>query len=619
MKALRIFRGKHAWTDIERSQALADAYRPILRGFLLPGCAYYIFVTYAHWGDESGIALAILAGISALTALAYGWMRQKPLNRSIVTLGRLELCGLATNLLMFSNVFAYMLLHFEAPKLIYFVLMAVVFSTSGVTLRLTIGSILVSIGAMFWFSRHASPELQHQFAFIGVATSFAAFGMASLLRRAMVRQVEARLLAARLAATDPLTLLPNRRSVFDRLENLVSMRKPFRLGIVDLDGFKAINDIYGHIVGDQLLVSVADRLRSIAKTGVFIGRIGGDEFALIIEDEMSAEETQAFGDGLIAAITEPYAIHFLRLSVGASAGFSHFPETGATCAELYEKADFALYKAKKNSRGRSVLFDIGENVELQQNNALERALREADLESELYLVFQPQMHLAAKEIRSFEALARWNSAVLGPVRPDLFICAAERAGLIHKVTDILFSKMLETLARWPTSLSMSFNLSAQDVSDTAFTQALIERIQASGIAPERVEFEITETAVMTDLPAARESLRLIAGAGCRIALDDFGSGYSSFAYLDQLPLNKVKIDKSFVRKVADSPSSRQIVAAIITLCRNLDLRCVLEGVETEQEMDILSPLMPDIIQGYLFGRPMSEADAMSVAATTRAA
>jgi diguanylate cyclase (GGDEF)-like protein len=520
---------------------------------------------------------------------------------------------------MFSNVFAYMLLHFEAPKLIYFVLMAVVFSTSGVTLRLTIGSILVSIGAMFWFSRQAPPELQHQFAFIGVATSFAAFGMATLLRRAMVRQVEARLLAARLAATDHLTLLPNRRSVFDRLEYLVSIRKTFRLGILDLDGFKAINDVYGHIIGDQLLVSVADRLRDFAKHGVFIGRIGGDEFALVIEEDMSAEKTQAFGDGLIAAITEPYAIHFLRLSVGASAGFSHFPETGATCAELYEKADFALYKAKKNSRGRSVLFDLGESEELQQNNALERALREADLEKELYLLFQPQMHLAMNEVRSFEALARWNSVTLGPVRPDLFICAAERAGLIHKVTCILFSKMLATLARWPASLSMSFNLSAQDVSDTAFIQTLIERIHASGIAPGRVEFEITETAVMTDLPAARESLRLIAGAGCRIALDDFGSGYSSFAYLDQLPLNKVKIDKSFVRKVADTPSSRQIVAAIITLCRNLDLRCVLEGVETEEEMDILSPLQPDIIQGYLFGRPMSEADALRLAAEARAA
>lgn len=619
MNPLNIVKGKSAWTSAERSQALAEAYRPILRGFLLPGSAYYIFVTYAHWGDENGVALAILAGISSLTALAYAWMRQFPLNRTTVSLERLELCGLATNLLMFSNVFAYMLLHFEAPKLIYFVLMAVVFSTSGVTLRLTIGSILVSIAAMFWFSRLAPPATQYQFAFIGVATSFAAFGMATLLRRAMVRQVEARLLAARLAATDPLTLLPNRRSVFDRIEYLVSIRKPFRVGILDLDGFKAINDVYGHIVGDQLLVSVADRLRVLAASGVFIGRIGGDEFAIVIEEDVSAEKTQAFGDGVIAAITEPHAIHFLRLSVGASAGFSHYPETGATCAELYEKADFALYKAKKNSRGRSVLFDIGESEELRQNNALERALREADLERELYLVFQPQMHLAVNEIRSFEALARWNSVTLGPVRPDLFICAAERAGLIHKVTDILFSKMLETLARWPDTLAMSFNLSAQDVSDTAFTQTLIERIRASGIAPARVEFEITETAVMTDLPAARESLRLIAAAGCRIALDDFGSGYSSFAYLDQLPLNKVKIDKSFVRKVADSASSRQIIAAIITLCRNLDLRCVLEGVETEQEMEILSPLKPDIIQGYLFGRPMTEADAIMRTVDSRAA
>jgi predicted signal transduction protein with EAL and GGDEF domain len=250
-----------------------------------------------------------------------------------------------------------------------------------------------------------------------------------------------------------------------------------------------------------------------------------------------------------------------------------------------------------------------EDEEMKQAIEIERAMREGDLEQELFLLFQPQYSPEQGRVVGFEALARWQSPQLGLVRPDLFIRAAERAGHIRRVTNILFSKGLAEMAQWPSDISLSFNLSAQDISDRAFVLSLLGQIMQSGIAPQRIEFEITETAVMTDLDTSSKLLEELQASGCRIALDDFGSGYSSFEYIDQLPLDKVKIDRSFVRKVAHSNTSREIVAGVIGLCRKLDLRCVLEGVETQAEMDILGRLQPDLIQGYLFGRPMSAEDA----------
>lgn len=597
------------WQNPSRTRALADAYRPIVRGFLLPGSAYYAFVTWGHWNDEAGGTLAVLGGLSALTAAIYHFMRTNLLPEGKTSLLRLELAGLATNMLMYANVLAYMLLHFEEEKLIYFVLMAVVFSMSGVTLRSTFFSVGASLGTLYWFSAGLSPEQFHRFVFIGVAATFAAFGMATLLRKAILRQIEARLRADDLAAHDSLTGVPNRRAMFRHIDALIDEETPFWLGILDLDGFKSINDIYGHVVGDSLLCAVVDRLVAESGRNVKLAQIGGDEFAVVIEGDLHADDIRKLGDELIARINHPFDISLLKLSVGASMGLAHFPSMATATAQLYERADFALYRAKQNARGRSIVFNAHEDQGMRENTALERALREADLEQELYLLFQPQMKIAENRVCGFEALARWESPTLGSVRPDKFICAAERAGLIQKVTRVLFGKGLLALSQWPLDVSISFNLSAQDISDRAFIFSLVSQVYALEIDPRRVEFEITETAVMTDITASRALLEDLSSAGFRIALDDFGSGYSSFEYIDQLPLDKVKIDKSFVRKVPHSATSREIVAGIIGLCRKLSLGCVLEGVETEDEMAILHPLQPEIIQGYLFGRPMPETDA----------
>ncbi|WP_208758175.1 putative bifunctional diguanylate cyclase/phosphodiesterase [Rhizobium glycinendophyticum] len=602
----------HVWTSATRRRAMADAYRPIVRGFLLPGCAYYVFVTWGHWEDETGLPFLILAGISLSTAILYAIFRWVMLPAGGTPLRRLEAIGLITNLLMYANVLAYMTLHFEEQKLIYFVLMAVVFSTTGVTLRATLASVVISIGTLFIFARQATPEIAHQFAFIGVATSFASLGMATLLRKAILRQIDARLFADQLAALDSLTGIANRRSIFARVDRLVEEKTPFWIGILDLDGFKSINDIYGHAVGDHVLCEVVDRLGDRGDAGIQFGRIGGDEFAVVVIGEHEASEIEAIGNGLIKAISRPYEMQPMLLSLGGTIGFAQFPAMGDSTRQIYEKADFALYRGKQSARGQTVVFTSDQDQEMREALSLERALREANLEQELYLLFQPQFDVKKQAVVSFEALARWQSPALGLVPPDRFIRAAERAGLIQSVTQVLFSKALDALDLWPEHITISFNLSAQDLADRAFLFSLVAQVTKRGIAPYRVEFEITETAVMKDIAASRLLLEDLSGLGFRIALDDFGSGYSSFEYLDQLPLNKVKIDKTFVRKVAQSATSREIVAGIITLCRNLDLKCVLEGVETEEEMRNLSPLSPQLIQGYLYGNPMSQRDVLGL-------
>tara|TARA_R110002020_G_scaffold19053_40_gene66247 strand:- start:1821 stop:3764 length:1944 start_codon:yes stop_codon:yes gene_type:complete len=614
------------WQSAAKQQALADAYLPIVRGFLLPASIYYAFITWAHFQDETGRNLLLLAGASAVTALAYWLIRQYALTKGPVSLGRLELLGVSANGLMYGNVVLYHLVHYTESKLIYFALMAVVFSTTGVSLRGTMISIAVSIGTLYLFAYAAASVDVAQYVYIGLATAFASLGMASLLRKAMVQQVEARMRADDLAAkaqhlarSDPLTGLPNRRAVFHRLDALVTARQPFWGGIVDLDGFKSVNDAYGHVIGDRLLCAVVEQVRAIELGEGLFARIGGDEFFFVLPGELPDAALLALGERIIAAIGVSHQIGLLQLTVGASAGFAHFPAMGQSSAQIYEHADFALYRAKTMRRGHAVLFDARDNQAMQDSLAIERALREGDLEHELDLYFQPQYSMAHQAIVGFEALARWNSPQVGAVRPDIFIGVAERCGLIGRVTPILFRKCLDGLARLPDDIGVSFNLSAKDIGSREVIACLVDMVARSGVAPARIEFEITETAVMTDLEASRQALAALSADGFRIALDDFGSGYSSFEYIDQLPLDKLKLDKSFVRRVPHNVKSREIIASIIGLCGRLGLRCVLEGVETEDELATLVPLGPDLIQGYRFGKPMPLDQAIGAVADEQAA
>jgi len=610
--------------DSARQQALTETYIPILRPILIPACGYYTFVTWEHWQTQTGPILVMYLLISVITAFSFYLFHRFLAENPKLSLHRLETISQMMHLFMYFNLVSYLLVYNVQTRYIYFVVLAFIFAITGVTIRAMLMSVSLTLGTLFWFASSLPSELFAEYASIAVATAFAAISMAGLLRRAIVRQIDARLLADELtikaqalADSDMLTGVPNRRAIFEKIDHFVEQRRSFWLGIFDLDGFKGVNDVYGHIIGDRLLRAAVDRGNEMVSEGVTFGRIGGDEFVVILPGDISEPELKSIVDSRIRAIAEPYFIDHLELTVGASAGFTHFPNTGSHSAQLYEQADFALYKAKTQHRGQCMVFDTAENDEMKHAIAIEREMRESNLEEELYLLFQPQYSPNEQRVVSFEALARWQNPRLGLVRPDHFIRVAERSGHIQKVTDILFRKALAELARWPDDISLSFNLSARDISDQTFVLSLLGQIMKTNISPTRLEFEITETAVMSDLAASSAIIEKLRASGCKIALDDFGSGYSSFEYLDQLPLDKVKIDRSFIRRVPHSNTSREIVAGIIGLCSKLDLRCVLEGVETEEEMVLLAPLHPDLIQGYLFGRPMSGKDARRMVSTQR--
>ncbi|QGG92186.1 EAL domain-containing protein [Agrobacterium sp. MA01] len=622
MKIANLLNQLRISTDPARQQAMVDAYIPILRPILIPACGYYLFVTWEHWQTQTGLMLVAFSLISTTTAFGFYLFHKLLANNRTMSLAKLELHNLAMHLFMYLNLLSYLLVYNVETRYIYFVLLAFIFAITGATTRTVMISVPLTLATLYWFSTSLPEDLYAEYVSIVVATAFASVSMTGLLRHAIIRQIDARLLADELtvkaraiADADMLTGIPNRRAIFEKIDRLIEQRTPFWLGIFDLDGFKGINDVYGHSMGDRLLRASVARATELHFEGAMIGRIGGDEFAVVLTGNVTESQVRALAGSWLKAITAPYIIDNQELSVGASAGFSHYPDMGMASTQLYEQADFALYKAKARFRGQCIVFDTTDSKEMENAIAIERELREGNLEQELFLLFQPQYSPSRQRIVSFEALARWQNPRLGLVRPDDFIRVAERSGFIQKVTAILFRKGLAELKKWPDDISLSFNLSARDISDQTFVLSLLGQIMKEEISPGRLEFEITETAVMSDLTTSSAVLDRLRSSGCRVALDDFGSGYSSFQYLDQLPLDKVKIDRSFIRKVAHSLTSREIVAAIIALCSKLNLRCVLEGVETREEMAVLSALKPDLIQGYLFGRPMSGADATQLIAS----
>jgi diguanylate cyclase (GGDEF)-like protein len=622
MKIANLLNQLRISTDPARQQAMVDAYIPILRPILIPACGYYLFVTWEHWQTQTGLMLVAFSLISTTTAFGFYLFHKLLANNRTMSLAKLELHNLAMHLFMYLNLLSYLLVYNVETRYIYFVLLAFIFAITGATTRTVMISVPLTLATLYWFSTSLPEDLYAEYVSIVVATAFASVSMTGLLRHAIIRQIDARLLADELtvkaraiADADMLTGIPNRRAIFEKIDRLIEQRTPFWLGIFDLDGFKGINDVYGHSMGDRLLRASVARATELHFEGAMIGRIGGDEFAVVLTGNVTESQVRALAGSWLKAITAPYIIDNQELSVGASAGFSHYPDMGMASTQLYEQADFALYKAKARFRGQCIVFDTTDSKEMENAIAIERELREGNLEQELFLLFQPQYSPSRQRIVSFEALARWQNPRLGLVRPDDFIRVAERSGFIQKVTAILFRKGLAELKKWPDDISLSFNLSARDISDQTFVLSLLGQIMKEEISPGRLEFEITETAVMSDLTTSSAVLDRLRSSGCRVALDDFGSGYSSFQYLDQLPLDKVKIDRSFIRKVAHSLTSREIVAAIIALCSKLNLRCVLEGVETREEMAVLAALKPDLIQGYLFGRPMSGADATQLIAS----
>jgi diguanylate cyclase (GGDEF)-like protein len=420
---------------------------------------------------------------------------------------------------------------------------------------------------------------------------------------------------AKLASLDMLTEVPNRRFYFDELAKSfarsVALDRKIAVGVIDLDGFKPVNDTYGHRVGDRVLAIVAKRLAKAHPKVETFCRIGGDEFAFIVPNMESVEELAQIGECLVSVLLQPMEINDLAVGVGCSIGFAcsdqyqHETSEEAKPEILYEYADFALYHAKRTGKSRSVVFSEEHRNILTERGRLEQALRIADLENEIYPVFQPMVDVASGQTLTFEALARWQSPTLGNVPPSQFIPVIEQAGLMARITPMLLQKCIQFMQLWPKEIGLSFNLSSQDLCSPETIERVLKIVAESDVGPARIAFEVTESTVIQEFDLALHHIQRIREAGIKIALDDFGTGYSSLSYVNKLPLDKLKIDKSFVEDIETSSASQNIVRTVISLCRDLKMQCVVEGAETQAQIAMLQSLGCETVQGYFYSKPMA--------------
>jgi diguanylate cyclase (GGDEF)-like protein len=412
----------------------------------------------------------------------------------------------------------------------------------------------------------------------------------------------------RLANLDMLTDLPNRRQFFHDLDALCEQAGArgdhVAVAIADLDGFKPINDTHGHAIGDKVLRVIADRIA--VRHGLFLRayRLGGDEFALIAVGDADGATLLTEARDLIRTIGEPVELGELIVSTGCSIGIAVFPDKAPTPGLLYERADYALYHVKRSGRNEALLFTSEHEQQIRSQGAIEQALRSADLGEEFYLVFQPIVRSRDGMPLGFECLARWRSPILGEVSPGAFIPIAEQSGLIASLTPVLLRKALREALLWLGDLKVSFNLSPHDIASRERTRDIITLIRSSGVCPSRIDLELTESALLHNFDVVRENMEALKAVGANISLDDFGTGYSSLSHVHALPLDKIKIDRSFVRHINDNASSQTIVRSMLTLCRDLNMACIVEGVETLEQLTTLSELGCEQIQGYYFAKPM---------------
>jgi diguanylate cyclase (GGDEF)-like protein/PAS domain S-box-containing protein len=423
-----------------------------------------------------------------------------------------------------------------------------------------------------------------------------------------------------MARHDPLTDLPNRAAFNDCIASTIGLaagsRESFALLCMDLDRFKAVNDVFGHAVGDALLREVGRRLGSVSH-GAFLARLGGDEFAVITPAGMQPAAVETLAERLAAALDSDIEINGNTLRVGATIGIGIYPQDATDAATLIANADAALFRAKAEMRGSIRFFEISMDKQLRERRALQQDLRSAGAHNELALHYQPQAHIDG-DITGFEALVRWHHPRHGLVPPDTFIPLAEESGLIVTMGEWILRTACQEAASWPRPLHIAINLSPVQFQHGDLPRLVHQVLLETGLAPWRLELEITEGVLIGDFTRAVAVLRRLKGLGVRIAMDDFGTGYSSLSYLQSFPFDKIKIDQTFVANLGHSQQAATIIRAVIALGRGLNLPVVAEGVETEEQLQFLASENCNEIQGYLVGRPQPISEYAEVVGRGRA-
>ena len=416
-------------------------------------------------------------------------------------------------------------------------------------------------------------------------------------RRALERRL------AHQALHDPLTGLANRRLFLQRLERLVTDRSPAAVLFVDLDGFKALNDSLGHAGGDRLLVGLAERLRLTLRPGDTMARIGGDEFAALLEGVRDAEAAVAVAQRLVDALAPPFEVFGSEVFIAASMGIAVATDD-QSAESVIGNADIAMYTAKSRGSGRVEVFEpaMRENAQARSELALE--LRGAVERSEFSVRYQPIVDLALGTLAGFEALVRWEHPTRGEIAPDRFIPSAEQTGLIIPIGRYVLDEACRQALTWPENVFVSVNLSTRQLQDPALVDDVRTVLRATGCAPHRLELEITETAAMDDEQLAGERLAELKALGVRLAIDDFGVGYSSLGYLRRFDVDVLKMDRSFIHGITTSSRELAFATSIVELSKLLGVQTVAEGVESAEQVRQLREIGCDLAQGYFFSRPL---------------
>jgi diguanylate cyclase (GGDEF)-like protein/PAS domain S-box-containing protein len=412
---------------------------------------------------------------------------------------------------------------------------------------------------------------------------------------------------AHLAFHDALTGLPNRAVFTDHLtrtvEQAAATGSQMAVLCIDLDGFKAVNDIYGHPCGDVLLVAVAQRLRAVVRGNELVARLSGDEFVVVQLGDGQPSSAGMLSARMLAALEEPFAIDDQLVRISACVGIALYPTDAANPTDLIKNADMALYRAKADGSGTARFYEAAMDEALRQRRQLDADLGLAIEKEELAVHYQPLAVLESGSILGFEALLRWTHPTLGPISPDTFIPLAEESGLIIQLGDWVLRQACTEAARWQPPLKLSVNLSPVQFVQDDLVENIREILATTGLDPRRLELEVTEGLLIKDAERAVSILRRLKEMGVQISMDDFGTGYSSLAYFRMFPFDKVKIDQSFIADMIDNPQSRAIIRSVIGLGRGLGVPVVAEGVETTEQLDALRDEGCDQVQGYLISRP----------------
>ncbi|MBX9796670.1 EAL domain-containing protein [Sphingomonas sp.] len=433
----------------------------------------------------------------------------------------------------------------------------------------------------------------------------------------------------RLALFDSVTGLPNRTHFRRSCERMLSGLPPGQhaaLLFIDLDRFKIVNDTMGHAMGDMLLGMVANRLRAVSErlctdnalAAPLIGRLAGDEFTIFFPDVLVPELAGRIGRGVLYALSEPFDLNGNEVEIGASIGIALRPDHGTSLTDLMRAADAAMYHAKERGRGRVEYFTEALAAELADRAQLENDLREAIERDQFALVFQPQISSTDGRMVVAEALLRWAHPRFGLKLPGSFIKRAEETGMIVEIGDWVIDTVAGTISRWHAAghtHRLAINVSPRQIDHAGFFRRLREALRAAGAPARLLELEITETMAMHCGEETLNAIAALRADGATIAIDDFGTGYSNLARLRDLPVDRVKIDRSLVEHIATKAQARTIVQAVIGLIHGLDCEAVAEGVETEAQAEVLRVIGCDVIQGYAIAQPMAEAALMQWAQT----